>query len=344
MLYTIIITHADGTQTTTHTNASNARRAHENAQQLITHTKRIGGVKANIERKESECITVRVYPVTQASNGDIITYNVLRGALQIAKKSAEKAISNGGTDTQYRICSELTSVNARVGAESAEKNGAGYVLDLIARLSADSQDIFSCAYGGILQAIADGAPIDEQYHAGYLSINAHIMVQRSASQTECSTEYIGADGGALVAINSYMARIIKNGECYIPIGSGEMDAATAARLGAAISASMATLTPRQKDIVKCVAVGLSQQQTAEKLHIKNGATIELHLQNIRKKVLEYFTENATEFLPLIDGEQVQATHEKRRKDRHTQASKHTAEYYREYRARKKAEKQAENKA
>lgn len=321
MLYTIIYTHADGTKTTAHTNASNPKQAHENA-----------STNAN-------GATVRTYPTTQDNNGDIIAYNVLRGALQIAKKSAEKATANGGTDTQFRIANELTGANAKAGTDGAEKYGANYVLDLIARLSADSQDIFSCAYGGILQAIADGAPIDEQYHAGYLSINAHIMAQRAASQKECSTEYIEADGGALVAINTYMARIIKNGERYTPIESGAMDAQTAERLGAAISASIAALTPRQKDIVKCVAIGLSQRQTAEKLHIKNGATIELHLQNIRKKVLEYFTENATEFLPLINGEKVQSA----KADRHAdtpERRKANAEKQRRYRERKKAEKQA----
>lgn len=320
MLYTIIYTHADGTKTTAHTNASNSKQAHENA-------------SAN-----PNGATVRTYPTTQDNNGDIIEYNVLRGALQIAKKSAEEATANGGTDTQFKIANELTGANAKAGTEAAEKCGAAYVLDLIARLSADSQDIFSCAYGGILQAIADGAPIDEQYHAGYLSINAHIMAQRAASQKECSTEYIEVDGGALVAINSYMARIIKNGERYTPIESGEMDAQTAERLGAAISASMAALTPRQKDIVKCVAVGLSTRQTAEKLHIKSDGTVKEHLTHIRQKVLEYFAENATEFLPLINGEKTTATHEKRKKDRYTQEQR--AEYMRRYRERKKAEKQA----
>lgn len=316
MLYTIIYTHADGTKTTAHTNASNPKQAHENA-------------SAN-----ANGATVRTYPTTQDGNGDIIAYNVLRGALQIAKKSAEKATANGGTDTQFRIANELTGANAKAGTDGAEKCGA--VLDLIARLSADSQDIFSCAYGGILQAIADGLPIDEQYHAGYLSINAHIMAQRAARQKECSTEYIEADGGAIVAINTYMARIIKNGERYTPIESGEMDAQTAERLGAAISASMATLTPRQKDIVRCVAIGLSERATAEKLNIKNVATVNEHLTRIRQKVLEYFTENATEFLPLINGEKVKTA----KIDRHKKANRHNAEYYREYRARKKAEQQA----
>lgn len=320
MLYTIIYTHADGTKTTAYTNANNPKQAHENA-------------SAN-----ANGATVRTYPTTQDGNGDIIAYNVLRGALQIAKKSAEKATADGGTDTQFRIANELTGANAKAGTDGAEKCGAAYVLDLIARLSADSQDIFSCAYGGILQAIADGAPIDEQYHAGYLSINAHIMAQRAASQKECSTEYIEAGGGALVAIDSYMARIIKNGERYTPIESGEMDAQTAERLGAAISASVAALTPRQKDIVKCVTVGLSARQTAEKLHIKSVGTVDEYLTRIRQKVLEYFTANASEFLPLINGEKVNA----KRTDRHTKQA--NAEKQRRYRERKKAEKQAQKQA
>lgn len=318
MLYTIIITHADGTQTRTSTNATNTKTAHENAQPLAP-----------------DGATVRVYPTTQDEHGNINAYAVIRGALQVAKKSAEKTLSrSGGTETQQRIANELTGANARAGQPHAEQLGATYILDMVARLSADSQDIFSCAYDGILTAINDGADITEQYHNAYLTINAHIMAQRSATEYETSTEFIEENGGHLVAVSSYIARIIKNGERYTPTDTETMDAETADKLGAVLSACAVALTPRQKEITILTARGYSQRQIADKLNIKSVATVNEHLTHIRKKYLDYITENAPEFLTLINSAQVNAT-ENATKSK-SQRNKHNAEYYREYRARKKA--------
>lgn len=307
MLYTIIITHADGTQTRTSTNATNTKTAHENAQPLAP-----------------DGATVRVYPTTQDEHGNINAYAVMRGALQVAKKSAEKTLSRtGGTETQQRIANELTGANARAGQPNAEALGATYILDMVARLSADSQDIFSCAYNGILTAINDGADISEQYHNAYLTINAHIMAQRSATEYETSTEFIEESGGHLVAVSSYIARIIKNGERYTPT-----DAETADKLGAVLSACAVALTPRQKEIAILTARGYSQRQICDKLNIKAVETVNEHLTHIRKKYLAYITENAPEFLHLIKSAQVNAV----KTDRH----KNNAERMREYRKRKKA--------
>ena len=318
MLYTIIITHADGTQTRTSTNATNTKTAHENAQPLAP-----------------DGATVRVYPTTQDEHGNINAYAVMRGALQVAKKSAEKTLSRtAGTETQQRIANELTGANARAGQRHAEELGATYILDMIARLSADSQDIFSCAYDGILTAINDGADITEQYHNAYLTINAHIMAQRSATEHETNTEFIEENGGHLVAVSSYIARIIKNGERYTPTDTETMDAETADKLGAILSACAVALTPRQKEITILTARGYSQRQIADKLNIKSVATVNEHLTHIRKKYLDYITENAPEFLTLINSAQVNAT-ENATKSK-SQRNKHNAEYYREYRARKKA--------
>lgn len=319
MKYTIIITHADGKQTRTSTDAPNTKTAHENAQPLAP-----------------DGATVRVYPTTQDENGNINAYAVMRGALQVAKKSAEKTLSRtGGTETQQRIANELTSANARAGQTGAEQLGATYIMDIISKLSADSQDIFGCAYDGILTAINDGAEISEQYHNAYLTINAYIMAQRSATEYETSTEFIEENGGKLVAISSYMARIIKDGERYTPTDNNNtMDAETAERLGAVLSAAAVALTPRQKDITLLTARGYSQRQICEKLNIKSVATVNEHLTHIRKKYLDYITENAPEFLALIKTAQVNANEQNTADKRNR--NKHNAEYYREYRARKKA--------
>lgn len=318
MKYTIIIMHADGNETRKSTDAHNSKQAHEWAQQFAT-----------------DGATIRAYPTTQDENGNINAYAVLRGALQVAKKSAEK--TEGVTDTQQRMINELKSANAKAGKPEAEELGAGYLLDLCARMGADSQDYFGYAYKGILEAIDNGADITEQYHNAYLSINAYVMKQRSATTHELSTEYIEANGGTLVSITTYIARIINNGERYTPTDdNATMDAETAERLGEALSNAMIALTPRQKEIIKLVARDKSQRDIASALNIKNVATVNEHLTHIRAKVLEYFTENAPEFLTIIDGAKVNATNTKRNTDRHTKKNRHNADYYREYRARKKA--------
>ena len=318
MMYTIIITHADETTATITTNAQNAKQAHEYAETIAT--------KAD---------TIRVYPTTQDSDGNVIVYGLLRGALMVAKKSAEKTLSrDGGTKTQQTIASELISANARAGLTGAEELGAPYLLDIISQLSQDSNDIFSCAYNGMFDALQRGEDITEQYHNGYIEINRYIMAQRSASEKEVSTEYILESGGHLVAINTYIARIVKGGERYTPCNSETMDETTAEKLGAILSNASALLTPRQKTIVELVARGYSQRRIAELLHVKNAMTINQHIANIRKIYADYINANASEFNAIIKSAEVNETQKRRNKNRHS------AEYYREYRARKKAQKNA----
>lgn len=328
MQYTIIITHADGTTTHTHTNAPNAKTAHEHA----TNGNTANGIKPNVTD------TMRAYPTTTNADGTHLPYNIMRGALQVAKRSAEKA--EGGTPTQERIARELKAVNAKAGKPEAEALGTAYIVELMADISADSNDYFGYAYTGILKAIAENDPIDEQYHRAFLEINSYINSQRGATDKECSTEYITAEGGAIVTINQYVARIVKSGERYTPIDNGIMDSDTADRLGEALQGAMSLLTPRQKNIIALVTEGYSTRQIAEKLNIKSDGTIKQHLVNIRAKTLEYIEQNNPEFMALIKLEEVRTAHATRKADRHKGGQ---AAYMREYRARQKAIKQAQGK-
>lgn len=312
MNYTVFARKNDGTDVLIGcVNAINTREAHE-----------------KVDKKDG--ITIRVYPTTTDINGNIIAYNVVRGALQVSTISAKKTVDRtGGTDTQRRIANELVSVNIRAGADGAEQYGAEYVLNMISNTSPDSQDIYSCAEQGILTAIHDGADITEQYRNAYLYINRHIMKQRGATAQECSLEYTQESGGDIVPINAYIARIINGGERYTPYDDGIIDIETAERLGAVLSGASALLTPRQKDIVKYIGRGYSQRRTAERLNIKSVATVAEHLARTRKIYLEYITENAPEFLHIIKGVQVNNTVIKRNTNRHN------ADYYKAYRAGKK---------
>lgn len=310
MLHTIIYLHKDGAATAKTVDAPTTKAAHEQAR---------ADKKAAAKAEQ-----IRVYPTTTDESGAPIDIGIARGALMVARKSAAKSCErSGGTDTQYRILNELTGAKMKAEQAAAEPLGAAYVFDLIARTSADSQEFFAQAYSGILDGIAEGETIAEQYHRAYIEINNYIMKQRAATEYELSNEFIQESGGALVAVNSYIARLIKGGERYTPYTNewDEMDEHTADKLGAALRAAAATLTPRQKDIAALITRGLSQRETARRLNIKSVATVSEHLTRIRNNYLDYFTSNAPEFLYIIKSAEIKATDEKRKKDRHNNRKK-----------------------
>lgn len=326
MKYTLFITDTNGNTTEKQIDALNAKQAHD-------HTPIPDGY------------TVKAFPTTTDENGVINEYALMRGALQVAKRCAEKALASGGTDTQRRIANELVTVNAKVGANGAEKYGINYLLDLISRTSADSQNFHSEAYTAILTAHNNGLPINEQYRDAFKAVNRYIMKQRSATEKESSTEYIQEQGGNIVAINTVIHRIINADEKYIPTVGGKMDDKTAERLGAVLSSAIATLSPRQKQIVELLAKQYSARAIMDKLAIKNERTYQDHIIIIRDNVLDYILKNAPEFSTLIDDINARLDRKRRMehnngrkehnaKDRH----KNNAERMREYRKRKKEEK------
>lgn len=314
MKYHVIIKSTDGTETKAVVTACNSKQAHENARTLAS----------------DESDVIRVYALLTDSNGQINTYALYRAAIQIATVSAQKAMYNGGTDTQRTIYNSLSVCNYKAGLHDENVAGMDYLIELIARMDHDAQEYVAYAYEGLLQGLSDNVSIEECYHKAYIYINKYIMTQRSASIREISTEYITDNDGEIVAINAYIARIINGGDRYIPCDSGIMDSEMADRLGAVLNKAFNTLFDSQKRVVKYLACGYSQRATAEKLHFSNVARVNEMLVNIRKKVLEYIQENATEFLPLIDEISVKTA----KTDRH----KNNAERMREYRKRKKTEK------
>lgn len=315
MKYTLFITDTNGNTTEKQVETLNAKQAHD-----ITPV--------------PDGYTVKAFPTTTDENGDINEYALMRGALQVAKRCAEKALANGGTDTQRRIANELVTVNAKAGANGAEKYGVNYLLDLISRTSADSQNFHSEAYTAILQAHNNGLPINEQYRDAFKAVNRYIMKQRSATEKECSTEYIQETGGNIVAVNTVIHRIINADEKYIPTVGDEMDDKTAERLGSVLASAIATLSPRQKQIVELLAKQYSERAIMAKLAIKSERTYIDHVIIIRDNVLDYILKNAPEFSTLIDDINTRLDRKRRMTDRH----KNNAERMREYRKRKKEEK------
>ena len=276
MKYIIIITTTDAngnvTTTTTTTTATDARQAHEYAATIATD-----GAK------------IRVYPDTATAAG------IARGAVMIARRTAVNAVMRtGGNETQNRIERETAAINARIrGAETAER-----ILTVVNDYSHDTREFFAIAAAALSAAAANGKPIDEQYHVGYVELNAYIHSQRAATEYEISTEFLQDGGGDLVAINTAIASIIRGGDKWTPADGGEMDAATAARVGQAIADAMRIVTPTQRRIAELLARGYSQRQIADKTG-RELATVNRNIAILRGKIAGYISGAAAEFEPLI---------------------------------------------
>lgn len=299
MQYTIMITRKDGSQTTLLTEADNASHAHT----LGLNECKKGDV-------------LRVYATTTGDQGEILIDGVQAGALTVVKRTTANMISREGEDLQYRLYNECRR------SEITDP---------------DVKDCLSVAQLAIIEAIANGESIADQYHNAYLALNKHLRDNRqiNLSVTAQRTVYIEDVDGEIISVNSKIARILSAGEKYTHLDDQLMDHDTADRLGAALTGAAMTLTPRQTQITKYVAMGYSKDQIAKKFNYKNNSTVVDHLSLIRKKYLEYFENNAAEFLPLIKAVEIREKNKKRNKDRH----KNNAERLREYRKRKKQEKQ-----
>lgn len=322
-IYTITTTDANGNQTTTEyaINATDARTAHNAA-----------------ETNKPHGATVRVYPSTATAAG------IMRGAVMVGRRTAINAIKRQGTPTQHRIEREFAAINARlVGAETPERINA-----VIADYSADTQDFYSLALMGLQEGRTAGASIGEQYHGAFLTLNKYIHAQRAATEYEISTEFLTDGGGDLVAINTAISAIIRGGEKWTPTDGGEMDAATAARLGAAIADAMRIVTPTQRRIAELLGRGYSQRQIAENMG-RELATVNRNIAIMRGKIAEYIREHSPEFVQLIrtaetaaaaqgaanGGRTAAGAERKAAQDKATQA-----ERARRYRERKAAERKA----
>lgn len=333
MEYIIITTttDADGNITTTQTTttATDAKQAHDHA-------------------TTTDGAQIRVYPSTATAAG------IARGAVMIARRTAVNAVMRtGGNETQNRIERETAAINARIrGAETAER-----ILTVVNDYSQDTREFFSTAAAALSIAAAQGMEIAEQYRAAYRELNAAIHAQRAATEYEISTEFLTDGGGDLVSINTAIASIMRGGDKWTPTDGGNMDAATAARLGAAIADAMRLLSPTQRRIAEMLGRGYSQRRIAE----MTGRAVSTVAQNIailRGKIAGYISGAAAEFAYMVDGHnggstvrvdvataaaETAAAHNSGADGRRTAAgaakhkAAHNAEYYREYRRRKAAE-------
>lgn len=251
MLHTIIITHADGTTTTLHTQADTAKQAHEYAE---TH-------------RAEPTDAIRVYATTQDENGAIIIDGVRAGALTVCKRTTANMLSREGGNIQYRLYNAVRNP----------------VTD-----DPDALDCISVAQIALLDAIADGEPIGEQYHRAYLALNRHLRASKqiNLNATAMRTIYIEDINGDIISVNGEINRILAPNERYTPAPDTDTPTVTTAQIEA-IKNIIATLTPTQIAVLRYMAKGYSVRQIAECMH-RSAPTIQVHINHIRDKAVTIY--------------------------------------------------------
>lgn len=253
MLYTTIITHTDGTTTTITAQASSARDAHTHHPAMAGYI----GLHPDVD-------TVRVYPATTDDNGNPTPDGVQAGALMVVRRTTANMICREGGDLQYRLYNACRQHDIT---------------------DPDILDCISVATLAILDAISDGAPIAEQYHAAYLALNRYLRSSRQVdlSATAQRTLYIEDISGDIVNVTGAINRILRAAERYVPLSSDDNDgdAPSVAQI-AAIKAIAATLTPTQLTVLRYLAKGYSTRQIADAMG-RRHSTVDEHIARIRDK-------------------------------------------------------------
>ena len=317
MLYAIIIMTTDANTNTTNTTtatieAASAKEAHEH---VIAVTAKANGAD------------VRVYPSLIGNDGTMSDIGIMRGALLVARRTAANAIKRGGGNVGVDVDGATTAARAKAAATAARTaanthagvinrmfamfgelnaanarcNGAttaARIDAVVNEYSQDTREYFAIAAAALVNGVMEhGADIVECYHGAYLALNKYLSGERAATMHEISTEYIVDGGGDIVAYNTAVASIIRGGDKWTPTDGGTMDAATAARLGNAIAAAAAVVTPTQKRIVELVARGYSLRQIAD-MTGRNAATVKRNMDIARDKIAAAMA--GGEFVSLID--------------------------------------------
>ena len=251
MRYTIMITRKDGSQTTLLTEVDNTSKAHEFGLNQCS--------KGDI---------LRVYATTTNEIGEILIDGVQAGSLTVVKRTTANMISREGGDLQYRLYNECRR------SEITDP---------------DVLDCLSVAQLAIIEAIANGENISDQYHNAYLALNKHLRDNRqiNLSVTAQRTVYIEDVDGEIISVNGTINRILSPSERYSPV-SDEIDSPdNTDNYNAMIKEIIATLTPTQIRILKYLAKGYSQRQIAEVTKRSLG-TISDHIRLIRKKAVDLY--------------------------------------------------------
>lgn len=163
-------------------------------------------------------------------------------------------------DSYYEVAKTIVSAVIRRGY----RNGQSYLIDLSKAdwTHPDKEDLLQTA---ALAIVENPENPDSYYAAAFKAVNAAIWQARKSKPAE--SDYLAS----ITTVNRQIATE-SNGN-----GFGWSN----------IQALLSELTPRQRQIIKLKAQGLSVAQIAEKMGVKSKGTIGEHLQAIRKKAAKY---------------------------------------------------------
>lgn len=253
MLYAIVRTHGDGTVVRAYTRAVAARDVYA----------------ANPPARRGE--KVRVYPATiDPRTGEVIAEGVNALALDIARRVTWRTASRQCLPMLWRLNAALCACRNILDPHPDDP---------------DAGDVIGEAREGILAAIRAGLPIEDQARAGYASCNRYIRAQRGPRLTEhdMRTE-IMREGDDLVDVGDGIALLLRTGSrpTYIPRDVADAPRSAVTRREAdAIREIVPLLSPQQRAVMLCAARGLSQRQTADRLHIRAG-TVAYHAGEVHR--------------------------------------------------------------
>lgn len=252
MKYNVTINYANGEQETRHISADSAKHAHESVRATIT----------------DENAVVRVYAQTQNADGTPNTDGIQKAALSITK----------------RTTANMFSVTSESGTKLQERLYKGCRVKII--VDEDVTDCIQSATMGILEAMANGEDIQEQYKSGYRALYNHLYSMNAVKSAGRETLYIEDIDGELVNVYGEMNRIIKQGEKYTaPLYDDWKEPTEEER--EALAHIIERLTPTQKKVLYLTARGLSQCQIGEQLRISQQA-VSKHIKRMREIALALY--------------------------------------------------------
>lgn len=330
MIKYIILGYNDGEHVgTKRVKALNVQDAHEKAAKFIENHDRVA-----------------VYPDFM-NGGKFDEYTAYIAAFQMVKAVFTSIVKNGKpverihTETQRTIARECRVMCARLGMEEVQKEGMAYILGKFDDFSQDTKDMIQTAVDSLFEGSLEGLEYDELYRYAYKALNAYIYGERKREERNISMQEIETAGGEIVAVNKYVARILKGGERYTPTDCGDLDSETADKLGQTLAEASKHLTERQKEILRLTYFGYSVRQIADKLDIKSLDTLHRHRTTYRKVYADYIRENAPEFTEFINLAAVDKSFEKH--DKRDKGEKTAAARMKAYRERKKLERLMQEK-
>ena len=283
-------------------------------------------VAAKDAAAEGDQIRVQI-AINQAGKVDDLA--ICRAALHIAARAAKTV---DGDQTIQRCGKELSLLQVIVSTDRGEDEGAPLIMKLIREYSQEANDIYAFALEGVWKAIHDGISDNAAiYSSGYMSVNGWLTSEKRKHIKELTTDYTMDAEGDLIPTDKYTAEILNLiDDAPLPDAIADDPAPEGEDLDGVIFSAVATLAPRQREVIQKVAMGYSLQDAARALNTSK-VNVSNQLTLARANLVNILTDTcpaALEYVNALDVVAIGAklTAQKHGKDAAAAAAKARAEY------------------